>query len=61
MTRRKHHAVLESGDVSSRCWDTLLVSRGEPAPAVRQLENYSSEWFSFSEMKMTIKATHTCS
>lgn len=68
MTGRKHHAALESGDVSSRCWDvssrcwdTLLVSRGEPAPAVRQLENYSSEWFSFSEMKMTIKATHTCS
>ena len=40
---RKHHAALESWDVSSRRWATLLVSRGEPAPAFKQLENYSGE------------------
>lgn len=41
VTGRKHHAALESGAVSSRrgavssrCWDGLLVSRGEPAPAL---------------------------
>ena len=43
VTGREPHAAPESWGVSSRHWATLLVSRGEPAPAFKQLENYSGE------------------